>query len=64
MRPYGLARDCFSDKLPASSFAEVCSTLAFDNARVVKQLTAGFGAAIEHHHLESAGSDGRGYGLH
>ncbi len=60
MRRYDLPRNSFSYKLPVNRFADLCSTLKFDNARVVKQLTAGFGAAIEQHHLESAGSDGRG----
>lgn len=59
MPPDALSRDRFSYKLPANSFADLCSTLAFDNARVVEQITAGFSAAIEQH-LETADSYGRG----
>ena len=43
MSPYGLPRGSFSRKPPADSFAELCSSLASDNARVAKQITAGFG---------------------
>lgn len=59
MRPYAPPRNRFSYQLPVNSFADLCTTLEFDNARVVEQLTAKFGAAIEHH-LGPAGSDGRG----
>lgn len=58
MRPFVLPRNRSSYKFPANSFADLYSTLAFDNARVVKQITAGFNAAIEQH-LETSGSDGR-----
>ena len=58
MPPYDLPGDSFSYQLPTNRFSDLCSTLAFDNTRVVKQITAGFGTAIERH-LEPAGSDGR-----